>query len=125
MVFYKPVTDINEISKLFSAIDLDDTQIYGAYIALEQAENYEGKCLVKINGMYCEISNIETVADDKLLVEGLLRAALNFAGNRNAYIARCSNEKIKDTLELLGFYKKDDFYEGDIPTLLLGSCCKH
>ena len=98
MVFYKPVKDINEISKLFPNVKLCEEKIYGAYVALEQGENYEGKCLVKVDGMYCEISNIETNIDDKLLVEGLLRAALNFAGNRNAYISLCSDEKIKEIL---------------------------
>ena len=33
-------------------------------------------------------------------------------------------EKIKDVLILLGFEKNNGIYEGDIPTLLKGSCCK-
>ena len=53
-----------------------------------------------------------------------MRAALNFGANRNAYMAYCSLEKINDVLTLLGFEKNNGIYEGDIPTLLKGSCCK-
>ncbi|MEG1550711.1 MAG: hypothetical protein RR355_00405 [Oscillospiraceae bacterium] len=124
MLFYKPITNLDEIKSLFNLTSTDEKSVYGAYIAVE-GDKQLGKCIVKIDNMNCEISNLEVEINDELLIEGLLRASLNFAGNRNAYIARCSDEKIKDILLLLGFQKKDDYYEGDIPTLLLGSCCKH
>lgn len=124
MLFYKPITNLDEIKFLFNLTSTDENSVYGAYIAVE-GDKQLGKCIVKIDNMNCEISNLEVEINDELLIEGLLRASLNFAGNRNAYMARCSDEKIKDILLLLGFQKKDDYYEGDIPTLLLGSCCKH
>ncbi|MEG1845763.1 MAG: hypothetical protein RR239_02570 [Oscillospiraceae bacterium] len=124
MLFYKPITNLDEIKSLFKLTSTDEKSVYGAYIAVE-GDKQLGKCIVKIDNMNCEISNLEVEINDELLIEGLLRASLNFAGNRNAYMARCSDEKIKDILLLLGFQKKDDYYEGDIPTLLLGSCCKH
>ncbi|MEG2079955.1 MAG: hypothetical protein RRZ68_00135 [Oscillospiraceae bacterium] len=123
MLFYKPITNLDEIKSLFKLTSTDEKSVYGAYIAVE-GDKQLGKCIVKIDNMNCEISNLEVEINDELLIEGLLRASLNFAGNRNAYIARCSDEKIKDILLLLGFQKKDDYYEGDIPTLLLGGCCK-
>ncbi|MEG0545767.1 MAG: hypothetical protein RR552_01140 [Oscillospiraceae bacterium] len=124
MLFYKPITNLDEIKFLFNLTSTDENSVYGAYIAVE-GDKQLGKCIIKIDNMNCEISNLEVEINDELLIEGLLRASLNFAGNRNAYMARCSDEKIKDILLLLGFQKKDDYYEGDIPTLLLGSCCKH
>ncbi|MEG2395819.1 MAG: hypothetical protein RSB11_02165 [Oscillospiraceae bacterium] len=124
MLFYKPITNLDEIKSIFKLTSTDEKSVYGAYIAVE-GDKQLGKCIVKIDNMNCEISNLEVEINDELLIEGLLRASLNFAGNRNAYMARCSDEKIKDILLLLGFQKKDDYYEGDIPTLLLGSCCKH
>lgn len=123
MVFYKPHTDIHEIKALFPNAELTDGKLYGAYIALE-AEQPSGKSLVKIDGYRCEVFVDVPTLDDKELIEGLLRAALHFAANRGAYIAVCRDKSIRDVLLLLGFTQTDGVFEGEIPTLLQGHCCK-
>ncbi len=123
MVIYKPLTDINEIKAIFSDRLFRENFVYAAYKAYENGE-YAGKCLVTIDGGKCFISDISTVMPDGLLVEGLIRSALNFAANRNAYMAYSSQQEYKNVFTLLGFQLSGGVYEGDIPTLLLGSCCK-
>ncbi len=123
MVFYKPYIDLKEISALFPEMEFSEKDIYGAYVAYE-GEIPQGKCLVRIAGYRCEVHVSPDNQPDALLTEGLLRAALNFAGNRNAYIAECRDVHIREVLLLLGFTEKDGVFLGDIPTLLLGSCCK-
>ena len=61
---------------------------------------------------------------DKLLVEGFLRAGLNYCANRSAYMCYCELDEISDVLTHLGFENNNGVYSGDIPTLLKGSCCK-
>ena len=124
MIFYKPETEIENIAKLFNNIAYDDNSSYGAYLGIDEDGNAVGKCLMKINGYNCEVVSIYCDYSDKLLVEGFLRAALNFCANRSAYMAYCSIKEIKDVLQYLGFENENGVYSGDIPTLLKGSCCK-
>lgn len=123
MIFYKPETNLNNIADLFDA-SFEQSADYGAYIGIDEDGNNIGKCLMKINGYNCEIVSMHCDFSDKLLVEGFLRAALNFCANRNAYMAHCSITEIEDVLLYLGFENENGVYRGDIPTLLKGSCCK-
>ncbi len=124
MVFYKPYSNQKEIAELFPKADFSEDTVYGAYEALE-SEEATGKCLVKITGTACEVTDLEAPADAPLLIEGLLRSALHFAANRGAYTAECRLEAIKDVLLLLGFREENGVFQGTIPDLLAGSCCKH
>lgn len=124
MIFYKPETDIENISKLFNNISFEENACYGAYIGIDENGNNVGKCLMKINGYNCEIVCVDCDYSDKLLVEGYLRATLNFCANRNAYMAHCNIAEISEVLLYLGFENENGIYSGDIPTLLKGSCCK-
>lgn len=124
MILFTPHTEIDDIKNLFPKAVFNESSLYGAYTSVSESGGTV-KCLIKIDGRFCEIQNIVTDYSDKLLTEGLLRAALNFAGNRGAYTAKCCDENISDVLTILGFKKSEEFYEGDIPTLLQGSCCKH
>ena len=55
--------------------------------------------------------------------EGLVRSALNFAANRNAYMSRANVGRVeKEPFITLGFEEKNGFYESDIPSALTGSC---
>lgn len=123
MIFYKPETNLSNIADLFD-VSFEQSADYGAYVALDEDGKSVGKCLMKINGYNCEILTVDCDFSDKLLVEGFLRAALNFCANRNAYMAHCSIAEIKDVLLYLGFENENGVYSGDIPTLLKGSCCK-
>ncbi len=124
MIFYKPETEIENITNLFNNTAFDNNSLYGAYIGINEDGNAVGKCLMKINGYNCEIVSVDCDYTDKLLVEGFLRAALNFCANRSAYMAHCSITEIKDVLLYLRFKNENGVYSGDIPTLLKGSCCK-
>lgn len=122
MVFYKPITDRTEILKRFPNAHLPQNDVVGAYIAEEDGK-ISGECMVTVNGFSCTVSHLYA-GDDALLAEGLLRAALHFAANRNAYTAVCCESKYRDVLLLLGFCEKDNVFSGEIPELLKGSCCK-
>ena len=123
MIFYKPITNIEKLKNEFPKFEFNDS-IFGGYIGIDEADNPVGKCLMSINGYNCYVHCLECDYTDKLLVEGFLRASLNFCANRNAYMAHCSIVEIQDVLKYLGFEKNNDVYSGDIPTLLKGSCCK-
>ncbi|MGN0570250.1 MAG: hypothetical protein ACI4N4_07085 [Candidatus Fimenecus sp.] len=124
MIYYKPITDKVKLAQLFKLDLIAENAVFGGYIGYDESNNEVGKCLVKITGYNCFVTELDCDYSDKLLTEGFVRAALNFGANRNAYMAYCSLEEIKDVLTLLGFENNNDIYEGDIPTLLKGSCCK-
>ena len=123
MIFYKPITDIDTLKKEFSDKEFNDN-IYGAYIGIDEQGSSVGKCLMSVDGYSCFINMLICDYSDKLLVEGFIRAALNFCANRNAYMAYCNISEISDVLIYLGFENNNGVYSGDIPTLLKGSCCK-
>lgn len=123
MVFYKPYSDNSKIAEWFPQTAFSEDAVYGAYTALESGA-VTGKCLVKIVGTACEITDLEASSADPLLVEGLLRSALHFAANRGAYAAVCRLHSVKDVLLLLGFREENGTFSGTIPELLAGSCCK-
>lgn len=124
MVFYRPITDRAEIAKLYPTAPLPTDKIVATYVAEENGA-FCGKCMVAVDGQVCEIAKLSVPNGDVLLAEGLLRSALHFAGNRNAYTAVCRENDFRETLLLLGFAEQDGVFTGEIPTLLLGSCCKH
>lgn len=124
MIIYKPVTDINKIKELYPNMSFQDNLIYGGYSGFDEDGNSVGNCLFSIDGYNCYLLSIDCDYEDKLLVEGYIRASLNFCANRNAYMAHCEIEDVSDVLIMLGFIKNKNIYSGDIPTLLKGSCCK-
>ena len=124
MICYKPIYDIDDLKSIFQDIIFDPKAIYGAYYGVEENGDLVGNCLFSIDGYNCHILSMNCDYSDKLLVEGYIRAALNFCANRNAYIAHCGIVEINDVLTMLGFENKNNVYSGDIPTLLKGSCCK-
>ena len=88
-------------------------------------ETVIGSCTIDVNGYECTLSELTVSLNDSLLVEGLIRSALNYAANRGAYIANCSQSEFDTVLKLLGFVINDGVYSGEIPELLKGSCCKN
>jgi hypothetical protein len=124
MITYKPINDIEKIKLLFPENLINDNDVFGGYEGFDEKNNPVGKCLVRINGYKCYFDFIECDLADKLLVEGFLRAGLNYCANRSAYMCYCNLEEISDVLTHLGFENNDGIYSGDIPTLLKGSCCK-
>ncbi len=123
MIFYKPITDIENLKTEFPNHSFDES-VYGGYLGVDEEQNVVGKCLMNVNKYNCNIISLECDYEDELLVEGFLRASLNFCANRNAYMAHCQLSEISDVLTYLGFENYNGVYSGDIPTLLKGSCCK-
>ena len=124
MIIYRPVIDIDEIKSLFDNNLINDKDIFGGYRGFDEDGSYVGKCLVRIDKYKCYVEFIQCDFNDKLLVEGFLRAALNYCANRGAYMCYCEINEISDVLSHLGFENNNGIYNGDIPTLLKGSCCK-
>ena len=124
MIIYKPIHNIEVLKEQYSQIRFEDNKTYGGYFGIEEDGSQVGQCLFSIEGYHCYIITIECDYMDKLLVEGFIRASLNYCANRNAYMAYCEIDEISDVLLMLGFEKKNNTYSGDIPTLLKGSCCK-
>lgn len=96
------------------------------YIGYDLSDNSKmcGKCVFRLNGYSMEIIFVEAHNNDAETIEGLIRSALNFGGNRNVYIAEFKAENGKDVAQMLGFEMENSVLTGDIPTLLKGSCCK-
>lgn len=120
MIKFVPV-DYTALGKPF---DADDT--LDGYIGYDLSDNskYCGKCVFRLNGYSMEIVYIEASDSDPETVEGLIRSALNFGGNRNVYIAYFKAEQGTDVAVSLGFEEEKGVLSGDIPSLLKGSCCK-
>ncbi len=78
----------------------------------------EGNCEIALSGYEVEVLTAEYNEDKPYILELLLRAALNFAANRNAYLAKTKLDIFTD----FPFEKDGDFFKGTIPELLKGSC---
>ncbi len=120
MYIFKPITDSALLRETFSE------DVNGGYIGYEE-EQIIGKCSLFVEGHTVTVKTIDFPSDKPDFGEGLLRAALNFGANRNAYYAYCSCQNAIDIMKLMGFEENDGVYSGDIPTLLGGSCgcCRH
>lgn len=119
MLKFVPV-DYNELDAPFCS----DNSLNG-YIGYNLDNNEIcGKCIFRLNGYRMEIIFLDVYDNDDETVEGLIRSALNFGGNRNVYMAEYKAEKGIKVAEMLGFEPVNNILEGDIPSLLKGSCCK-
>lgn len=83
-----------------------------------------GFCLMKINADFAEVFELGFDEDKPYLVEGLLRSAYNYASLKGIYMGRCTCKNIDAFLERMNFEKADGVYFNDIPSILMGSCCK-
>lgn len=103
----------------------EDATLNG-YIGYDLSDNNKecGKCAFRLNGYSMDIVSVDVYDDDPETIEGLIRSALNYGGNRNVYIAYFKADKGLDVAVTLGFEFDGEKYIGDIPSLLQGSCCK-
>lgn len=83
-----------------------------------------GQCILALEEKYAVISEVTFTSDKPYTAEGLIRSALNYAALRGYYMALVTDESVKDILHKMGFIKTDRGYECDIPTALMGQCCK-
>lgn len=117
MLIFKPVKN-TELGEKF----MDDVRDIG-YIAYDEADKEQGYIVFHLDGYSMEIICAEVYDSDAETYEGLMRSALNYCGNRNAYIAYYSAENAVDVALMLGFKKNGDRLYGEIPFLLQGHCC--
>lgn len=119
MLKFVPVK-FNELSSAYS----DDSTVNG-YIGYNLDDNSRfGECVFRLNGYSMDILFVEALDDDAETIEGLIRSALNYGGNRNVYIANYKADNGKSVADVLGFEDENGVLTGDIPSLLKGSCCK-
>lgn len=78
-----------------------------------------GRCTFCVEGYTMTFISVE--CSDDVLTEGLARAAMNYAANRNAYIAKISKEISSDAFERLGF-DGGDILSVEIPEALASGC---
>lgn len=82
----------------------------------------DGKCTLNLCSDTAEITEIVLFNGNSDTVEGLVRAALNYAANRNYYMGMCTAEGVEEALDKMNFRKTDEGYINDIPSILMGSC---
>ncbi|MBQ7580164.1 MAG: hypothetical protein IJU39_02530 [Clostridia bacterium] len=117
MYFFKPIA-LSEEKKNINGV-FECAFKYDGY----DSDDFSGGCEGVIEGNYVIVTKIAFPADKPDFCEGLLRAALNYGANRGAYMARCCCLNAIDSMEMMGFEEVEPgCFEGDIPTLLGGSC---
>ena len=118
MLRFKPKTN-DQLGEKYK----DDSAALG-YIAYDDNGNNCGTAVFYLDGYSMRIVSVDVPDSDPETQEGLIRSALNYAGNRNAYIAYYEAEQARSVAFLLGFEKTKDKLSGEIPELLKGHCCK-
>ena len=82
-----------------------------------------GFCTFNINGFDMEFLTVE--CSDDIITEGIARAAMNYAANRYAYIAKINRSIVSPAFLRLGF-TGDDILSVEIPVALTSGCsCGH
>lgn len=108
----------------FERSQIDSNKI--KFVAVEN-ECTIGSCTLLISSYYADVSDISYSDNGAYIVEGLIKSALYYAGQRGCYIGRCNCSNIEAQLKRINFVKSENGYENDIPTILAGSCsgCKN
>lgn len=78
----------------------------GSCLSMTENGEWKGFCLYTEADDRLTVHTLET--DDELLAEGLLRAALNIARNRELPIAVCEDTRFPELLRRLGFVESAD-----------------
>ena len=86
-------------------------------------ENEIGRCEFMLEGYNMTFVSVE--CSDDIITEGLARAAMNYAANRNAYIAKINKELSSAAFIRLGF-SGEAVLSVEIPEALASGCtCSH
>lgn len=121
MIKVSPVLSKNEIHEIFAQYHLcagNDSAVLTAM----NGSDILGKCLLECREDGVHILAIDFQQGDDSLVDWLMRAAMNYAANRGAYLAYCGLSQYEDVLLSLSFEKKGDIYIGEVPEIFKG--CK-
>lgn len=95
-------------------------------ITFEAVENSEicGSCRMIITDAKAVVKSISFDPDKLYIAEGLIKSAFNFATSKNCYMGYCECENFNGFLDRMNFEKSNGIYYNDIPTILMGNCCK-
>ena len=86
-------------------------------------DNEIGSCTFEINGFEMVFLTVE--CNEDIIIEGLARAAMNYAANRFAYIAKINSNISSSSFTRLGF-SGDEILSVEIPEALTSGCsCGH
>lgn len=86
-------------------------------------DNDAGTCTFTVDGYFMAFVSVD--CSDDIITEGLARAAMNYAANRNAYIAKINKSLSSAAFERLGFSGGDEL-SVEIPEALASGCsCGH
>lgn len=84
-----------------------------------------GICSFSIDGYTMTFETLTAENDDAIITEGLIRASMNYAANRGAYISKVKKGVAQSVFEFLGF-KGNDILSAEIPEVLTAGCgCSH
>lgn len=105
----------------FKPENIDNSTV--KFIALEN-NMVVGECFMKIEANTADVYELSYEKDKPYLVEGLLRSAFNSATLKGIYLGKCTCKNINEFLEKMNFEYKNSCYINDIPSILMGTCCK-
>ena len=108
MIYFKP-NYIDEETEEFNALDGDELL---------------GSCRLSYGKEPADVFQLSLASNDAYVGEGLLRAAFNFAANKGIYMGSCSADGVDFIVKKMNFEYKNGVYINDIPSILMGSCCK-
>ena len=92
-------------------------------IAAFDGDNRIGECTFRLDGYFVDFLSVD--CSDDIITEGLARAAMNYAANRSAYIARIKKELSSPAFIRLGFVG-ENVLSVEIPEALASGCsCGH
>ncbi len=97
---------------------------FTGYHGVDEEKEREAKLLFRQEGMFIELCSYtgDSAAD---LGEMLLRSALSYGANRNAFVARAALDfPLAHILRNLGFREQEATLQAEIPDVLLGGCRK-
>lgn len=121
MIKVSPVQSKEQIDEIFNQFDFAAGESSAVLIATDACAVL-GKCLLECREDGVHILAIDFQQQDDSLVDWLMRAAMNYAANRGAYLAFCKLPQFEDILLSLSFEKKGDAYIGEVPEIFKG--CK-
>ena len=123
MFLIKPLEDREKCRELYESrgFQYDDGKSHAVY-STENGRN-NGICLFSLSGYNVEIIFLEYDENDVLMGDTLIRAALNYAGNRSGYIAVCRKPEYRSLLENLSFVESDGVFSATIPEIF--ATCKN
>lgn len=116
MFIIKPITEETVLKKLFEQNALAYQENCHAVASKENGQD-AGFCLFQISDDTTQILYLSYPPQDTEMGDTLLRAALNYAANRNVYNAICSNSEYAQLLNALGFVENDNVYRAAIPEI--------